>query len=81
MGKSFTLLAAFSAATRTEGDGTRSYAKALLRLRYSSYDNQQAANTRDVVMGNNQDIKTYLKLENILDLIKFLLISISIPID
>jgi hypothetical protein len=33
VGKSLTLRAAFNAAVRTDGDGTRSYAKALLRLR------------------------------------------------
>ena len=32
--KSFTLRAALSAASMTEGEGTRSYAKALLRLRF-----------------------------------------------
>lgn len=36
VGKSFTLLAAFSAAVRTEGEGTRSYAKELFRLRCPS---------------------------------------------
>lgn len=35
VGKSLTLLAAFKAAVRTEGEGTRSYAKALLRFRYN----------------------------------------------
>ena len=33
VGKSFTRLAALRAATMTEGAGTRSYAKALFRLR------------------------------------------------
>lgn len=33
VGKSLTLLAAFKAAVRTDGEGTRSYAKALLRFR------------------------------------------------
>ena len=36
VGKSLTLRAAFRAAMMTEGEGTRSYAKALLRLRCSS---------------------------------------------
>ena len=35
VGKSFTRRAARRAATMTDGAGTRSYAKALLRLRYS----------------------------------------------
>ena len=34
VGKSLTLRAAFNAAVSTDGEGTRSYAKALLRLRY-----------------------------------------------
>lgn len=34
VGKSLTRRAAFNAAIRTDGDGTRSYAKALLRFRY-----------------------------------------------
>lgn len=34
VGKSLTLLAALIAASQTEGEGTRSYAKALFRLRY-----------------------------------------------
>lgn len=34
--KSFTLRAALSAASMTEGEGTRSYAKALLRLRFGN---------------------------------------------
>jgi hypothetical protein len=47
VGKSLTLRAAFNAAVRTDGEGTRSYAKALLRLRCRpSYDNQQSAGTR-----------------------------------
>lgn len=34
VGKSLTLLAALRAAVITDGEGTRSYAKALFRLRY-----------------------------------------------
>jgi len=33
VGKSLTLLAAFNAAVRTDGEGTRSYAKALFKFR------------------------------------------------
>lgn len=38
VGKSLTLLAAFRAAMMTLGEGTRSYAKALFKLRWTSYD-------------------------------------------
>lgn len=77
-GKSLTLLAAFSAATITDGEGTRSYAKALFRLRWSilaSFTNYgPLPPDRCGLLGHR---RTNLELKNIGNAVKFLLISVQ----
>lgn len=81
MAKSLTLLAAFNAATMTEDAGTRSYAKALLRLRCcrkvawlagpgSSGHRQGVRSSRGAPMGRG---RAHLELEDVLDRLEFLL--------
>jgi hypothetical protein len=77
VGKSLTLLAAFSAAVRTEGAGTKSYAKALLRLRcWKQTTMHQLAICRTGISNwGGTKYMPYLKLEDVLHLFELLLIS------
>lgn len=72
VGKSLTRLAAFNAAVMTEGDGTRSYAKALLRLRYMV----RTAVSSFVLAESAIFRRPYLELENVLHTLEFLFESI-----
>jgi hypothetical protein len=68
-----TRLAAFKAAIMTVGEGTRSYAKALLRFRCEW--SIQVPPLPRVPAFRLTARKTYLKLKHVLNAVKFFLVS------
>lgn len=81
VGKSLTLLAALRAAMMTDGEGTRSYAKALFKF-LCSIVGQKLFCSLEGEMPSwsgwrvSWEGKWYLELENILNTVEFLLVSV-----